>query len=168
MELLKHLGKDTLPEKLLREFVDWCVWEQARPALEAILTKTGMITHATNISRASDLVEFSIACENAATHAHEASKNTGPLGLSTAEATSFLAQKMAKAAMADPHDVEAIAFYMVQLVGWQGFAMSDFLNPSKKVEAESEASALQESKLQELWKVHNPQQNNSASTKTDS
>jgi hypothetical protein len=88
-ELLNHLGKDTLPETLLREFVDWCVWEQARPALEVILTKTGMKAHAANIARASDLVEFASACENAGKHANEARKNTGPLGLSTAEATAF-------------------------------------------------------------------------------
>jgi hypothetical protein len=142
---------------LLREFVDWCIWEQARPALEIILTRTGMQAHASNITRASDLFEFASACENAGKHAHEARKNTGPLGLSTAEATSFLAQKMANAAMTDPLDVEAIAFYMVQLVGWQGFAESGFLDPTKKLEAERDVRAVQENKLQELWKIHSPQ-----------
>ena len=153
-ELLDHLGKDTLPESLLREFVDWCVWEQARPALEIILTKTGMGLHATNITRASDLIEFGAACETAGKHAHEARKNTGPLGLSTAEATAFLAQKMANAGMTDPLDVEAIAFYMVQLVGWKGFAESGFLNPVAKSQAETNARDAQEAKLQELWKAH--------------
>jgi hypothetical protein len=167
-DLLNHLGKDTLPEPLLREFVDWCVWEQARPSLEVILNKTGMTTHATNIARTTDLVEFAAACENTGKDAHEARKNTGPLGLSTAEATAFLAQKMANAAMSDPLDVEAIAFYMVQLVGWKGFAESDFLNPTKKLEAESAARTVQENKLQDLWKVHSPQQKNKSSTQNDS
>jgi hypothetical protein len=156
-ELLNHLGKDTLPEPLLREFVDWCLWEQARPALEVILTKTGMGIHATNVARASDLVEFAHACETAGHHAHEARKNTGPLGLSTAEATSFLAQRMANAGMTDPVDVEAIAFYMVQLVGWKGFAESDFLNPTAKTDAETLARSAQEAKLQDLWQAHHAQ-----------
>lgn len=155
-DLLEHLSKDTLPEALLREFVDWCVWEEARPALEVILTKTGMTNHAGAIRRASDLIELAAASQAAGEDAQEARKNTGPLGLSTAEATAFLAHKMIKAAMNDPLDVEEIAFYMVQLVGWQAFAQSDFLNPMSKPEAEQAARQAQEAKLQELWRIHGP------------
>jgi hypothetical protein len=153
-QLLDHLGKDTLPESLLREFVDWCVWDQARPALETILTKTGLVTHAAAIHKTSDLVEFAAAAEAAGKQAHEARKNTGPLGLSTAEATSFLTHKMLIAALSDPVDVEEIAFYVVQVVGWKAFAEADFLNPMKKPEAESQARQAQETKLQELWNAH--------------
>ena len=85
---------------------------------------------------------------------HEARQQTGPLGLSTAEAAAFLAHRLANAALSDPLDAEAISFYAVQIMGWKAFAEADFLDPTKKPGGETKARQQQEERLRELWQAH--------------
>lgn len=160
-DLLSHLGKDTLPDKLIREFVDWCVWEQARPALVVILQHTGLEEDASKIESVADYESLSIACITAAENAHTARQRTGPLGLSTAEASAFLAQRLAKSVQEEPVDAEDVAFFTIQVCGWRGFAESKFSDHSRKADAEAQARQEQEAQLQNLWKNYNKAENDS-------
>jgi hypothetical protein len=153
-DLLSHLGKDTLPDALIREFIDWCVWEMACPSLVVILQLTGLEEDAALIDAANDYESLSASCETAGHNAHAARQSTGPLGLSTAEATSFLAQRMAKAAAEETVDAEEVAFYVAQVCGWQGFAESKFADYKRKAEAEATARQEQEAKLSALWQAY--------------
>lgn len=159
-ELLEHLSRDTLPPELLETFVNWCVWEQARPALVAILQKTGLQEHAQNLQEAKTFTALAQISEKAGNEVHEARKSTGPLGLSTAEAASFLVSKMAKAATEAEWDPEGVAFFAAQVCGWAAFAEIGFNDFSRKTLAEQLARQTQEDRLSALWSQHTVEENN--------
>lgn len=153
-DLLDDLGKDVYPPAIVDHFVRWCVWDQARPALVSVLTLTGVTDLADKISHATSYAELERLSEQAGHHAHEIGMRTGPLGISTAEATAFLVQKLAHAAQESEWDPEAVSFYTIQVMGWQGFAKTTFTEMRKKVEATEAARITQEEKLAELWKPY--------------
>jgi hypothetical protein len=148
--LLEHLGKDTLPEALLEDFIAWCVWEQARPALVIILRRTGLDSHADDMEALDSYEMLDTVAENAAQRANQARQLTGTFGMSTAEAAAFLMNKISQSAQAT--DAEDVAFFAVQVCGWQGFAATDFTQPQEKQSAESAARTAQEQKLSQLWR----------------
>lgn len=151
VDMLNQLGKDTLPENIIKDFVAWCVWTQAVPALIVILNKTGLDQDAAAISHIDDFKMLANQCEITGRNAHEARKSTGPLGLSTAEAAAFLMQKLAASAKEKESDADAIAFYAAQVVGWKGFADSAFSDQALKQKAEDDARIAQDQKLKALW-----------------
>lgn len=153
-DLLSHLGKDTLPDALIRDFVNWCVWELARPSLVTILQLTDLKEDAALIDSIDDYEVLSATCEAVGRHANAARQSTGPFGLSTAEAAAFLAQRLAKSAAEENVDEEEVAFFTIQVCGWRGFAESKFADYKRKAEAENEARQEQEEKLMALWKAY--------------
>jgi hypothetical protein len=162
-DLLSHLGKDTLPDALIRDFVDWCVWKLTCPSLVVILERTGLERDAASIDVTKDYQSLITACAAAAQNAHAARQRTGPLGLSTAEATAFLAQRLAKAATQDAVDAEEVAFFTMQVCGWRGFAEGNFEDYHRKANAELEARQAQEEKLYALWKAYGEAENQAKS-----
>jgi hypothetical protein len=151
-ELLDHLSRDTLPPELLDSFVNWCVWEQAHPALLTILQKTGLYEQADHLQTAKTFAMLAQISEKAGNDVHEARKSTGPLGLSTAEAASFLVSRMAKAATEAEWDPEGVAFFAAQVCGWAGFAEVGFNDFNRKTIAEQIARQTQEDQLSGLWR----------------
>lgn len=150
-EFLDNLGKDVFPAVMIDHFVRWCVWEEARPALVKVLSVTGVDELSNQIKHTSSYSDLETLSERAGKYAHEIGKRTGPLGISTAEAISFLAQKLAHAAQESDWDPEAVSFFTIQVLGWHGFAESMFTDIHKKVEAADAARERQENKLAELW-----------------
>lgn len=151
-DLLEHLSRDTLPPELLETFVNWCVWEQAQPALLTILQKTGLHDQAQDLQAATTFATLANVSEKAGNDVHEARKSTGPLGLSTAEAASFLVSRMAKAATEAEWDPEGVAFFAAQVCGWAGFAEVGFNDFNRKALAEQIARQTQEDQLSGLWR----------------
>lgn len=164
--LLDHLGKDTLPPEMIDEFIHWCVFEQARPALINILEQTGLHDRAGEVQLATTYVTLASTARGAGEAAHIARQSTGPLGLSAAEAAAFLTDRLAKAATEAEWDPEGVAFFSSQVVGWSGLAQTNFLNPASKAEAEKAARQAQEEKLIALWKIYG-EQNNTAPDGSD-
>lgn len=150
-DFLEHLSKDTLPPVMVDHFVRWCVWEQARPALVNILEHTGVTDLAENIRSAQNYSDLEKYSEQAGNYAHEIAKRTGPLGISTAEASAFLVQKLAHAAQEADWDPEGVSFFTIQVCGWSGFADTTFTDMRRKMSAGEEARIAQEAKLQDLW-----------------
>lgn len=153
-DLLDHLSKDTLPADLVAEFLKWCVWGQARPALLTVLEKTGLMDEAETLRVVNDYNHLARVSQRIGEQAHEARQRTGPLGLSTAEATAFLVHRLALAAMESDFDPEGVAFFTAQVVGWAAFAEAGFADPARKASAEREARASQEAQLAQLWREH--------------
>jgi hypothetical protein len=151
---LNQLGGDTLPPEMIEAFVNWCVWEQARPALIAVLERTGLTEHSDQLKVVNTYAALAQTAERAGHDAHDARKRTGPLGLSAAEAASFLVTRIARAATENEWDPEGVAFYAAQVAGWAGFAESGFANPAQKTTRENESRTRQEEKLSELWLIH--------------
>lgn len=160
-ELLEHLSRDTLPPELLETFVNWCVWEQAHPALVTILQKTGLHEQAQHLEAARTFATLAQVSEKAGNEVHEARKSTGPLGLSTAEAASFLVSRMARAATEAEWDPEGVAFFAAQVCGWAGFAEVGFVDFNRKTLSEHIARQTQESELAALWQQYAIEENNS-------
>lgn len=152
--ILEHLGKDTLPNDLVERFVHWCIWEQARPALVRVLTETGLKHHAEAIAQAEDLNALAALSHKAGQAAEEARRSTGPLGLSTAQAASFLVSRLVQSASEADYDPEGVAFFTAQVCGWAGFADGAFSDPALKNEAEAQARREQEAHLTQLWQSY--------------
>lgn len=150
-EFLDNLGKDVFPPAMIDDFVRWCIWEQARPALVDILIVTDVSDLADQIKQANSYAELEQMSEQAGNRAKQMGKRTGPLGISTAEAVAFLSQKLAHAAQEAEWDPEAVSFFTMQIVGWHAFAGTMFTDMKKKVAAANEARDRQEAKLAELW-----------------
>lgn len=151
-EILEHLGKDTLPDKLLQDFVAWCVWEQARPALVNIFNEAGLKPYAAELKQIQDYGTLALICGQAGQRAHE-SRKANPVGVSAAEAAAFLANKMARAAEED-FDPEAVAFFSTQVCGWQGYAHSKFKDAQQKQASEKAARQGQAAYLYTLWEQY--------------
>jgi hypothetical protein len=153
-EWLTRLSGDSLPPEMIEAFVNWCVWEQARPALVFVLERTGLTEHVSQLNEVNTYSALAQTAESAGNDAHEARKRTGPLGLSAAEAASFLVTKIARAATESEWDPEGVAFYAAQVAGWAGFADSGFSNSALKTSRENDARTQQEARLAELWQLH--------------
>ena len=150
-EYLDNLGKDVFPAAMIDEFIKWCVWEEARPALVEILIVTSLGALADQIEQANTYAELERISEEAGNHAKQIGKSTGPLGISTAEAAAFLSQKLAHAAQEAEFDPEAVAFFATQIISWHAFAGTMFTDMKKKIAAINESREKQEAKLAELW-----------------
>ena len=152
--LLEHLGRDSLPAEMVDDFIRWCVFQQARPALVLILDKASLTKHAARVENASSYGDLVTVADAARETAHEARQKTGPLGLSASEAAAFLTTRLAKAATEAEWDPEGVAFFCAQVCGWAGFAETGFTDASTKPRAEAAARKAQEEKLTALWQVY--------------
>jgi hypothetical protein len=149
---LEQLGKETLPRELVETFMQWCIWEQARPALMVVLEKTMQQPLAEALAAANDRSSLLIAAENTTREIKQARVKTGPLGLSAAEAAAFEFNSLLRATDEDDWDPEDAAFFAARVCGWAGWAASDFSVPARKTQAEAEARQAQEIRLQTLFR----------------
>ena len=153
--LLEHLGKDTLPEPILKVFAQWCVLKQARPALASVLQKANMSDIATSIEKTDDTVKLAELSKRANEIAKEARNKTGPLTLSAAEAAAFEFNNLANEVNQAEMDAEAVSFFSARVCGWAGWAEADnFADIGAKSEAEANAKNAQEKHLEQLWTQH--------------
>lgn len=153
-EFLDNLSQEMYPPVMVDHFVRWCVWEQARPALVDVLSATGVTDLAEKISQTSSYTELEKLSEQAGNYAQEIGRRTGPLGISTSEATAFLVQKLARSAQESEWDPEAVSFFTIQVIGWQGFAKTMFTDMREKIAATNSAKEQQEQKLAQLWQQY--------------
>lgn len=154
MSVLDYLGKDALPYALETAFVDWCVWEQARPALVKVLEKTVLSPLASEFQAAGDLETLMALGQRAVEEVTRAHGDTGPLGLSAAKGALFEFNNLLAAIPEPDFDPEAVAFFAARVCGWAGWTSADFSQPDSKARAEQEAQRQQAARLQALWDEH--------------
>ena len=151
--LLEHLGRDTLPPAVIDAFVRWCVWQQAKPALMTVLKETGLHEAVHQIDEADTYAELQQITATIGADVHAMRTRTGPLGLSAAEAASFLVSRMAAAATEADWGPEGVAFFAAQMHGWAAFAATGFSDVVRKPAAEQQARQQQEAMLSELYRL---------------
>lgn len=152
--LLDYLGKDTLPQPLVAAFTNWCIWEQARPALIIVLSQAGLseVSRQLELARTPHMLEK--ASKNALEAAHQARQKHGPHAFYAGEAASFLMNRLLVSARESDLDAEAVVFFTAQICGWAGFAMTDFKNPAEKTKSEKKGRATLNRKLRALWREY--------------
>lgn len=160
-DLLDHLGRDTLPDPLLYDFIRWCVDSQARPALAAVLKQAGFMQQAADVYAARNLQALAALCIRAGRDIKQARSNplqagltASPLALSAAEAAVFEFTNLIRAAAEKDFDAESLAFFSARLCGWAGWAKTGFSDPTRKATAEAEARRHQEDHLRDLWQAY--------------
>lgn len=156
--LLEHLGKDTLPVQMIKEFTTWCVLKQARPALAMVLHKANMVEIATSIEQSDDIPTLATLGTKANKIAKDNRGKTAPLVLSAAEAAAFEFTNMLNALNEENLDPEAVSFFSARVCGWAGWAEKDFGVVSVKAEAEQTAKDAQETHLSQLWRKYATQE----------
>jgi len=154
MSVLDYLGKDALPYALETAFVDWCVWELARPALATVLEKAALGSLASEFRAAGDLATLVALGQRANEDITRAHGDTGPLGLSAAKGAVFEFNNLLAAIPEPDFDPEGVAFFSARVCGW---AAADFSQAERKTQAEQEAREQQAARLSELWQEHGDQ-----------
>jgi len=149
--LLEQLGNDTLPATIEREFVDWCLWQQAYPALQQVLEKTLLTELVEMLSNADKYFTLVALTDIIVQEAQAARKRTGLLGLSAAQAAAIEFQKLLAAASEEAWDPQEVAFFSVRVCGWAGWANSEFSDTENKDAAERAARSHQEAHLKSLF-----------------
>jgi hypothetical protein len=154
MDVLDYLGKDALPYALESAFVNWCVWDQARPALARVLEKTVLNSLASEFQSASDLPTLAALGQRAVGEVERAQSDTGPLGLSAAKAAVFEFNNLLATVPEPDFDPEAASFFSARVCGWAGWTDADFGAPEIKTQAEEAARQQQSARLRELWQEY--------------
>jgi|FLYN01.1.fsa_nt_gi hypothetical protein len=154
MSVLDYLGKDALPYAMESEFVNWCVWEQARPALVSVLEKTVLSPLASEFQAVSDLATLVSLGQRAVEEVTQAHSDTGPLGLSAAKGAVFEFNNMLAAIPEPDFDPETVAFFAARVCGWAGWAAADFSQAERKAQAEEAARERQAAQLRQLWQKY--------------
>jgi hypothetical protein len=149
-DLLDHLGRDTLPRRVVNTFIHWCIWAQARPAMAIVLERAGLTDIAVRMRDAGDLAVLTRLGHETNQHIRMLRGQTAPLLLSAAEAAAFEFNNLTNAASEEYWDAEGVAFFAARVCGWASWADTDFTDPTRKAAAERIARKAQVAELERL------------------
>lgn len=149
-QYLEQLGKDLLPKSVEADFVQWCIWEQAQPALIKLMQDTGLAALSKSLQAAKSLSGLLSASAAAAEALRRDYKTDALRGLFAARGAAFEFLNLLKEATETEPDAEEVAFFAVRVCGWAGWAQTNFSRPDDKQAAENEARAQQGQKLEAL------------------
>jgi hypothetical protein len=152
--LLEALEQDALPDTVRSRFVRWCVLEQARPALVALLSVTTLAGAAAAIEQASDLSTLAQLVKAIKSRADELAGH-GKAGTAAAAAL-FEFDNLLRASREPGPDASACAFFAARVCGWQALVHNERHHPARKREAEHNARRDQETVLSRLLDGYSP------------
>lgn len=147
---LEQLGKDLLPKSVEADFVQWCIWQQAQPALVKLLDDTDLAALSNSLQAAKSLSALVSAAAAAAEALRRDYKTDALRGLFAARGAAFEFLNLLKEATEAEPDAEEVAFFAVRVCGWAGWAQTNFSKPDDKQAAETAARAQQGHKLEAL------------------
>lgn len=147
---LEQLGKDLLPKNVEAAFIDWCIWQQAQPALNRLLVNTDLEVLARQLQAAKSLNGLVSTAASLAEALRRDYKTDTLRGLFAARGAAFEFLNLLKEATEPEPDAEEVAFFAVRVCGWAGWAQTNFSQPEDKQAAEDEARAQQAQKLEAL------------------
>ena len=168
-DLLSQLGRETLPEVVVQEFIRWCIWQQARQSLVLVLEEAQLNDIAAGIQSARDFSEVKTLSEQAKAHIEQLDREN-QRSLSAAEGATFEFVNMVRAADDATLDSEAVSFFASRVCGWAGWAVTGFSDTGNKAEAEAAALQAQEAQLSTIWRDYqtaNPPPQGKSDTKSE-
>ena len=146
--LLDLLGTTQLTREIERQFVEFCVWEQAAMACVRIMKQTGLGADARATAAIHrDATRLASQARHAAGQVLQAGLAAMPLAAVQGMAAEV--EQLAAAAQPDDGapDASAVSFHAARLMGWASWAEHDFSTGLYKSSAEEIAYAEQ---LQQL------------------
>ncbi len=149
--LLDLLGTRQISGETERQFVDYCLWEQAVKACVAILEQTGMTPLAQELAAAQDTTALLITAHRVARQARRAGLGVMPLAAVQGMAAEL--EQLIHAARPGELDSDAVSFHAARLAGWAGWVRSSFRTGVFKSNAEDAAYAEQLQRLMRLMGV---------------
>jgi hypothetical protein len=147
--LLDMLGTEKLPKEAERRFVEYCIWQQSRPALVQIMKSVKLNTYAAELTRVNTLEALS-ECMNNAGMSALTTRDIPVMALAAVQGAVAEAEAMVKSASAQDADAAAISFHAARIVGWASWAINNFSTGMFKSSAEQVAYGEQ---LQQLMKM---------------
>lgn len=139
--LLDLLGTGKLPPQAERKFIEFCIWQQARPAIVQILRAASLEAQAGEAGQARDLASLTACVRDAAATAERAGLPVLALGAVQAAAAE-LAQ-LGEAADPTDGDPEEVSFHAARLAGWASWAENSFQTGMFKTSGEEVAYGTQ-------------------------
>lgn len=146
--LLDLLGTEQLPLQAEQRFIDFCIWEQGRPALARVLEAAGLSEHAAQVTAVDNLEALTACVAEAAAAAAGASLPM--MALAAVQGVAAEIEQMAAVADAKDGDSGAVSFHAARIAGWAGWAANNFGQGMFKSSAEEIAYGEQ---LQELMRL---------------
>ncbi len=149
--LLDLLGTGKLPASMEQKFVEFCIWQQARPAFAQVLQASGLSSHAREASSVTDLAAMAECAQRAA----EAARQDRLPVLALGAVQGIAAEISQLVAAADPAewDTAAVSFHAARLVGWAMWATNKFGTGMFKTSAEAAAYGEQLQALMSLLRT---------------
>jgi hypothetical protein len=146
--LLDLLGTGKLPPQMERKFIQFCVWQQARPAFIQVLQAAGLSNYAKEADAMADLPSMVECARLAAETAHRS--RLPVLAMGAVQGMSAEIAQLAAAADPAEFDAEAVSFHAARLVGWATWASNKFGTGVFKASAEAAAYGEQLQALMSL------------------
>ena len=151
--LLDLLGTEKLPAQAERQFIEFCLWQQARPAIVQILRETGLDAYAEEAAGVKTPAALAACVHRAAKVAQSAKLPI--MAFATVQGAATDTEQLAAAAHPDTDDPEAASFHAARLAGWATWAANQFQNGTLKTTAENVAYGAQLKMLMNLLGVKN-------------
>mgnify|MGYP005838545001 CR=1 FL=1 len=133
--LLDLLGTEKLPQEAEQKFVEFCIWQQARPALVEVLRVAGLAEAAQEAERAATVEALAAWAGHAAKLAQQA--NLPIMALGAVQGVAAEINQLALSANPPVPDAGAVSFHAARLVGWAGWARNNFRTSTFKASAEN-------------------------------
>jgi hypothetical protein len=147
--LLDLLGTDALPGETEKSFVEFCIWQQAYPAFQQILTAAGLAEYVLE-AREAKTISAMKACADRAANTAKTADDMPVLVLAAVQGMASEIEQIAASADLKDGDSSAVSFHAARLVGWASWASNNFSTGVFKSSAEDVAYGEQ---LQELMRL---------------
>lgn len=157
-DLLRQLGRESLPKTVVDEFVQWCVWQQARQSLVLVLEEAKLGDIAAGIQSSQDLPTVTQLGQQAKKHIEALDHSQNQLILSAAEGAVFEFVNLTRSADAATFDAESVSFFAARVCGWAGWAITGFNSAGEKSDSEEAALQAQEAQLEIFLKAYQSKQ----------
>lgn len=135
-----------------QQYIDFCVWQQARPAIVKVLESCDQPAYALQAEEAGQVAILAESTQQAAT-AILLRRGIPVMQLAAVQGIAGEMKQIATAVEADLPDLEAMSFHAARLVGWAAWADYNFGTGSAKAHAEEAAYAKQLQTVHQLLGV---------------
>ncbi len=147
--LLDLLGTEHLPDEIERRFMDFCVWQQAHPAIVQILESCQLPESARTAAEAASLDALGACVQRAAASVKDR-RDIPVMALGTIQGVASEVEQIALHAGPVEADAGAVSFHAARLVGWASWARNKFGTGMFKTSAEEVAYGEQLQALMQM------------------